>query len=226
MNNQQSNMEAGRRPARSVLECCSPLPLFAGAKAGRVSPSARGLAQSKTWRSLAALLGFLTAGSLAHAQYAIDWHTIDGGGGASAGGVYAVSGTFGQPDAGVLGGGAYALAGGFWGAYVGQTAGPVPLLSLELLPGGAVRVLVIVTGGGGGDVVEWRRVAVTARDRSIVPRACVCARARLHRAPTALTRRLLTGSLVVDRTVHKLKEDVGIVRLLERRRRRRRRRAA
>ena len=33
-------------------------------------------------------------------SYAIDWHTIDGGGGTSTGGVYAVSGTIGQHDAG------------------------------------------------------------------------------------------------------------------------------
>jgi hypothetical protein len=29
----------------------------------------------------------------------LDWFTIDGGGGTSTGGVYAVSGTIGQPDA-------------------------------------------------------------------------------------------------------------------------------
>ena len=41
----------------------------------------------------------------AHAQYSIDWHTIDGGGGTSTGGPmigvnYSVSGTIGQADAG------------------------------------------------------------------------------------------------------------------------------
>jgi hypothetical protein len=55
----------------------------------------------------------------AHAQsYSIDWFTIDGGGGASTGGVYSVSGTIGQPDAGVMSGGHYSLAGGFWGAFL------------------------------------------------------------------------------------------------------------
>jgi hypothetical protein len=34
------------------------------------------------------------------AQYAINWHTIDAGGGTSTGGVYSVSGSIGQPDAG------------------------------------------------------------------------------------------------------------------------------
>lgn len=51
-----------------------------------------------------------------HAQsFSIDWHTIDGGGGTSTGGVYSISGTIGQPDAGVMSGGNYSLAGGFWG---------------------------------------------------------------------------------------------------------------
>ena len=51
-----------------------------------------------------------------HAQTnRIVWFTIDGGGGTSTGGVYAVSGTLGQPDAGAtLTGGNYSLTGGFW----------------------------------------------------------------------------------------------------------------
>ena len=32
-------------------------------------------------------------------EYSIVWHTIDGGGGTSSGGVYSVSGTIGQADA-------------------------------------------------------------------------------------------------------------------------------
>ncbi len=54
---------------------------------------------------------------LAQAQpYAIAWSTIDGGGTMTAsGGTYALSGTAGQPDAGVLAGGTYSVAGGFWG---------------------------------------------------------------------------------------------------------------
>jgi len=49
------------------------------------------------------------------AQYAIDWHTMDGGGGTSTGAVYAVSGTIGQPDASPPAhAGGYTLVGGFW----------------------------------------------------------------------------------------------------------------
>lgn len=51
----------------------------------------------------------------AAAQYAIDWYTIDGGGGTSSGGGYTLSGTIGQSDAGTLVGGNYVLQGGFWG---------------------------------------------------------------------------------------------------------------
>ena len=42
--------------------------------------------------------------------------TVDGGGGASSGGAYALAGTIGQPDANLLNGGSYTLYGGFWGA--------------------------------------------------------------------------------------------------------------
>lgn len=72
-------------------------------------------------------------------QYSIDWYSIDGGGGTSTGGVYQVSGTIGQPDAGRLTGSSFVLEGGFWG-FVGawQTPG-APLLSVVKLPEG-VRV--------------------------------------------------------------------------------------
>ncbi len=48
-------------------------------------------------------------------NYSVDWYTVDGGGGTSTGGVYTVSGTIGQPDAGVMSGGNFTLVGGFWG---------------------------------------------------------------------------------------------------------------
>ncbi len=49
--------------------------------------------------------------------FAIDHYTIDNGGGTSTGGVFAVSGTIGQPDADPLQpstGGVFAFTGGFW----------------------------------------------------------------------------------------------------------------
>lgn len=48
-------------------------------------------------------------------NYSIDWYKVAGGGGTSTGGVYAVSGTIGQPDAsGAMSGGNYSVTGGFW----------------------------------------------------------------------------------------------------------------
>jgi hypothetical protein len=64
--------------------------------------------------------------------YNIDWFTIDGGGGTSTGGVYSVSGTIGQPDAGHMSGGNYTIDGGFWGIIAAiQTPGS-PLLRVVL----------------------------------------------------------------------------------------------
>ena len=49
-------------------------------------------------------------------SYTLDWWTVDGGGGTHRTvGEYTLSGTAGQPDAGVLSGGDYTLGGGFWG---------------------------------------------------------------------------------------------------------------
>jgi len=63
-------------------------------------------------------------------NYGIDWFSIDGGGGTSTGGVYAVSGTIGQPDAGVLSGGNYAIEGGFWGIIVAVQTPGAPTLAI------------------------------------------------------------------------------------------------
>ena len=46
------------------------------------------------------ITGLTFALNAAAQSYSIDWHTIDGGRGTSTGGVYAVSGTIGQHDAG------------------------------------------------------------------------------------------------------------------------------
>ena len=47
--------------------------------------------------------------------YSIDWHSINGGSGAGTGGVYSVTGSIGQHDAGsTMSGGSYTVTGGFW----------------------------------------------------------------------------------------------------------------
>jgi hypothetical protein len=80
------------------------------------------------------LVCFIAAAQSSHAQnFSIDWFTIDGGGGTSAGGVYSVSGTIGQPDASAqpLTGGNFSLVGGFWSILPIQTPG-APLLTIQL----------------------------------------------------------------------------------------------
>jgi hypothetical protein len=90
--------------------------------------------------TLSVLLALWAASATTNAQsYSIDWFTIDGGGGTSTGGVYSVSGTMGQPDAGALSGGGYTVAGGFWGILSAVQSPGAPLLSIERV-GGAVRV--------------------------------------------------------------------------------------
>jgi hypothetical protein len=62
------------------------------------------------WLALAFMPG-------ARAQnFTLDWFKVAGGGGTSVAGTYVLSGTFGQPDAGLMsaGAGQYTLQGGFW----------------------------------------------------------------------------------------------------------------
>src|SRR5258708_413311 len=65
-------------------------------------------------------------------SYSIDWYKVAGGGGTSTGGVYSVSGTIGQHDAGpTMSGGTYSLSGGFWALFAVQTPG-APALTITL----------------------------------------------------------------------------------------------
>ena len=77
--------------------------------------------------------------SIASAQsYSIDWYKVSGGGGTSTSGVYSVSGTMGQPDAGgPMTGGNYSLTGGFWSLYAVQTPG-APVLTITYLGNQAI----------------------------------------------------------------------------------------
>ena len=113
--------EAGACHTRSVLECGSPLPLLTRDQDSIALQCANTPVQCKVWRlKLALLFCFIILHSsfclrVLGQQYSIDWYKIAGGGGTSTGGVYAVSGTIGQPDAGgPMIGGNYSLTGGFW----------------------------------------------------------------------------------------------------------------
>ena len=107
-------------------------------QASHLSPSFRksetGWKPVLLWRFRAVvfcLLPFAFCLSAAAQSYSIDWYKIAGGGGTSTGGVYAVSGTIGQPDASMtMIGGNYSLTGGFWSLIgVVQTSG-APLLTI------------------------------------------------------------------------------------------------
>jgi hypothetical protein len=78
----------------------------------------------KRFLILAAMLQTVSF-SLCAQSYSVDWYQVAGGGGTSSGGVYSVSGTIGQPDAGgPMTGGNYSLTGGFWALIsVAQTPG-------------------------------------------------------------------------------------------------------
>jgi hypothetical protein len=100
--------------------------------------------ENRGWRLTILALGLfiLTTGFCLSAmaqQYSIAWSKIAGGGGtstsASTNGAYQVTGTIGQPDAGVtMTGGSYALTGGFWSLIaVVQTPG-APQLAISANP--------------------------------------------------------------------------------------------
>ena len=78
-------------------------------------------------------LALICPGVISGQGYLLDWSTIDGGGGTSTGGIYSVSGTIGQPDAGgAMSGGNYSLTGGFW-SLLGTVPSPgAPAVSIQL----------------------------------------------------------------------------------------------
>jgi hypothetical protein len=94
----------------------------------------------------ALLLGF--AVNATGQSYSSDWFNIAGGGGTSTGGVYSVSGSIGQHDAGsAMSGGNYTVTGGFWSLLaVVQTPG-APLLTITH-SGGSVMVCWPASPGG------------------------------------------------------------------------------
>jgi len=71
----------------------------------------------------------------------IDWSTFDGGGGTSMGGVYSISGTLGQPDAGPsMTNGQYAVTGGFWALPQAVQTPESPLLTITAAGPGVATI--------------------------------------------------------------------------------------
>lgn len=88
------------------------------------------------------MLLILSLSGVAAAQFEIDWYTIDGGGamdvtdGSPIG--FTLSGTIGQPDAGVLSGGTFQVAGGFWASAAKPGASTCPM---DIAPPGGDGVI-------------------------------------------------------------------------------------
>jgi len=88
--------------------------------------------------ALGLLLG-TTAFAQTGGDWDLSWNTIDGGGTTSAGGDYSLSGTAGQPDAGVHEGTDYTMEGGFWNAAPPEeTETPTPTSTPTVTPTGTL----------------------------------------------------------------------------------------
>ena len=82
-------------------------------------------------------------------NYSIDWSKISGGGGTSTNGVYSLSGTIGQHDAGTMTGGNFALDGGFWSIGTAVQTPGSPKLTLTIV--------------GNNYVLSWPTASATFR---------------------------------------------------------------
>ena len=107
-------------------------------QASRLSPLLSKLATG--WKPvLLGLLLWLAPLALPAQTYSVDWYKVAGGGGTSTGGVYAVSGTVGQQDAGgPMTNGVYSLTGGYWALPIAvQTTNAPTLAIIPAAPGWA-----------------------------------------------------------------------------------------
>jgi hypothetical protein len=95
--------------------------------------------------------GVVFCGSVGHSQnYAVDWHTLPGGGGTSTNNTFTVSGTIGQSDAGaLLTDGYYSVDQGFWGAIAAVQVPGAPRLGLVLVNSFGILSWPIVPAGFG-----------------------------------------------------------------------------
>ena len=81
-------------------------------------------------------------------DFDLSWHSIDGGGVIkSTGGDFELSGTIGQPDAGLLTGGDFELSGGFW----------FKVVPSDCNDDGVVDLFDVVLGGGHRSSITVRR---------------------------------------------------------------------
>ncbi len=122
---------------------------------------------------LALLAVVFSAYSLPAQSYSIDWFTMDGGGGTSTGGVYSVSVTIGQPDAGpAMTGGNFSVTGGFWSLVSAVQTPGAPTLSIFRKPTNTVTVSWLSPSTGWNlqqntnhvSSVNWSNVTATIHD--------------------------------------------------------------
>ena len=100
---------------------------------------------------LATTIAFLMAAAVTvgRAQsYGVDWSTIAGGGGTSTAGVYTVTGTIGQADAGRLNSSDFTIDGGFWSIVAAIQEPGAPLLSVRLTQTNTIVVSWLITWPG------------------------------------------------------------------------------
>ncbi len=110
------------------------------------------------------------------AQYSIDWFTIGGGGGTSTGGVYTVSGTIGQSDAGAMSGGNFSITGGFWSLLSVVPTPGAPLLAITITSTNTALVswpspatdFVLQQNTNSVVSVNWSNVTVTPTDNGTI----------------------------------------------------------
>jgi len=102
----------------------------------------------------------LMIGMGALAQYAIEWHTIDGGGGTSTNEKYSVSGCIGQLDAGPrMTNGQYSVTGGFWALPAAVQTEGAPMLTI--IPAGESQAQISWTPATGINWVLQERANLT-----------------------------------------------------------------
>jgi hypothetical protein len=143
----------------------------------------KSIPRNKTARLLASLSIILYGASIHAQNFAIDWYAIGGGGGASTGGAYQVSGTIGQPDAGAMSGGNYLLVGGFW-SIISVVQNPTgPLLSIRLTATNTVVVSwpspstgFVLMANGDSSSHNWVQVAQTPSDDGTTKRVVLPSR--------------------------------------------------
>lgn len=101
--------------------------------------------------ALSLLLALAVSGAVYAALDGADWWTVDGGGGRSTGGDYALEATLGQPDTGSSAGGQYRADWGFWGSYASTIYHPLfptgLLLEQRITYGDAARLFAFIALG-------------------------------------------------------------------------------